>query len=201
VNTNPNPLTAWIAVVISLFAIAMSGFSLYLQYESNKVEKAQLGAVDLEAHLKIFDGEKDGEEGDSWGENLDKKVVSETDLIKKSLFGILKVSNPGGSAIALSEVGVYLSPDTSHSAEALCISKDNNSLIDCEFPLKIDSLQTVSLYISMSKFINSEFQCNNYIEQNGIIIYARTMGNQDYKTSTNSSVGAASYCPDFIKSR
>lgn len=186
----------WTAIAISVLALLGTGGGIYFQQQELAVLQQQWaderGKIDAVAHLTTYN--------DGWKDKPAGSNIPESELAAPvELYSIIIVTNSGATPTAIKEVGIWKGPNEKLKVSSVLCEKqgENVQTVGCSFPVRIPEFGKATLYLPISKFLKTDFQCNNFLKESGIRAYVERIDGSVTTAPTNSTVSAASYCPDF----
>lgn len=188
----------WVAVGVSVLALAVAGGGAYNQQQQLAVAQQQWadarGVIGAEAHLSTYGNEK-------WTPQSAGSNIPEKDLLAPvQLYAVVDVTNSGATATAIKEVGIWKGPEERLPLTADCPpveGAESRSIVTCEFPVKIPEFGSTRFYIPLTSRLKTDLECNDFIEHNGINAYIERIDGTTTTAPSKATVGVAAYCQDF----
>ncbi|KQQ89462.1 hypothetical protein [Arthrobacter sp. Leaf137] len=188
----------WVAVGISVLALAVAGGGTFYQQQQLNVAQQQWdnarGDVEAKARLSSY---KD----DQWRELPAGSNIPETELLAPVLlYAIVDLTNSGATPTAIKEVGVWKDTDVRLPISSYCSPEagaEKRNIVSCKLPVKVPEFGSAKFYLPLTDRLKTDLQCNDYIRENGINVYIERIDGVTTTAQSKSTVAGAAYCPNF----
>lgn len=183
----------WVAVGISILALAGTGGGIFYQHQQLAIAQEEWasarGTIEAAASLHTYNG--------SWKEYPRNSNVPEAELnAPVELYALVEITNSGANATAIKSVGIQKSQTQKLQLGANCPAEGIN-LSACPFPVKLPEFGKTTFYVPLSGLLRNELQCNEYVRDNGIVLYVERVDGDTVTARTDSTVSTAAYCQNF----
>jgi hypothetical protein len=197
------------AVAISVIALAITGYSAYLQQGDQADNRAALTQVKnqfvasgpnytVKADLEVWNSKTSKwRDSEKPGTVLPYEDVQPPNLLYINVF----VTNTGRARGSITDVGVMTDPRTPLTAtEVYCIpiNSTKTRLESCNFPILLEEQKTIRFYVNVTDAVRTALTCNPYA-QNGITVFSRSSDEKLVQKNTEAGIAYSTYCVKLPK--